>query len=359
MDKVEKILKEYDDRYEEYNTCSGKLKDLIMQILEDVNYHSIEVRVKNRDSLKTKIISKDHYDRIEDITDIIGVRIITYFSDQVDEIAKLMEREFVLDKQNSIDKRKVADPNYFGYSSLHYVMRMNGDRMQFFEYRCFEKVKFEIQIRTILQHAWAEIEHDLGYKTNRALPKQYIRDFSRLSGLLELADMEFYRIKKEIDEYKTKAENNMMIREESAPYNIEINSITMSVILDNSIYKNISEEMKKQLNLRISAEVNFDSVELFDRLNLVKITNMNKLLHFMMEYKNEIVKFCCQYLNRYRRGANGFFTLSQGFMLSFVVHYYAILKLDDSEFNIYLNKFILDESINDFLLDKRSQMRQS
>lgn len=59
-----------------------------------------------------------------------------------------------------------------------------------------------IQIRSILQHAWAEIEHDLGYKGKYAIPDQYKRNFNRLAALLETADLEFDRLKRELSEYE-------------------------------------------------------------------------------------------------------------------------------------------------------------
>jgi hypothetical protein len=62
-------------------------------------------------------------------------------------------------------------------------------------------MKFEIQIRTILQHTWAEIEHDLGYKTQNSVPNHIRRKFSILSGTLELIDGAFIDIKDSLNEY--------------------------------------------------------------------------------------------------------------------------------------------------------------
>jgi hypothetical protein len=102
-----------------------------------------------------------------------------------------------------VDKRTTLDPDRFGYLSLHYVVSLNEGRLALPEYRNFDNVKFEIQIRSILQHAWAEIEHDLGYRTENAIPAQLRRRFSRLAGLLELADEEFTQIRRTLAEYET------------------------------------------------------------------------------------------------------------------------------------------------------------
>jgi ppGpp synthetase/RelA/SpoT-type nucleotidyltranferase len=53
-----------------------------------------------------------------------------------------------------------------------------------------------------LQHAWAEIEHDLGYKTALGVPRNVRRQFSRLAGLLEIADTEFASIRDRLSSYE-------------------------------------------------------------------------------------------------------------------------------------------------------------
>jgi putative GTP pyrophosphokinase len=89
--------------------------------------------------------------------------------------------------------------------SLHYIAQLNTARSALVEYRKFSGIKFEIQIRSILQHAWAEIEHDLGYKSEVAIPRDLKRRFSRLAGLLEIADDEFATIRDQLDAHKERA----------------------------------------------------------------------------------------------------------------------------------------------------------
>ena len=108
----------------------------------------------------------------------------------------------MIDEENSIDKGKLLDPDRFGYLSLHYVVSFLPSRLSLTEYRNFAEYKAEIQIRSILQHTWAEIEHDLGYKTKLAVPREVQRQFSRLAGLLELADDEFISIRNKLKQYE-------------------------------------------------------------------------------------------------------------------------------------------------------------
>ena len=65
------------------------------------------------------------------------------------------------------------------------------------EYCLFDKMKCEIQVRTILQHAWAEIEHDVVYKSLGEIPFRVRRRFACLAGLLEIADREFESLRQD------------------------------------------------------------------------------------------------------------------------------------------------------------------
>ncbi|HTW16179.1 MAG TPA: hypothetical protein VMF51_13675 [Nocardioides sp.] len=155
--------------------------------------------MKTRESALKKLARKN-LTSIEHMTDVVGLRVITYLRDEVDEVAKIVEREFNIDEENSVDKRAALDPDRFGYLSVHYVASLSAERVALPEYRRFENVRFELQIRSVLQHAWAEIEHDIGYKSESAVPRSERRGFSRLAGMLELADDEFVRIRDRLAE---------------------------------------------------------------------------------------------------------------------------------------------------------------
>lgn len=100
------------------------------------------------------------------------------------------------------------------------------------EYKDYKTLKCEIQVRSILQHAWAEIEHDLGYKGKTAIPDQYKRNFNRLAALLETADLEFDRLKRELIHYE--GEVGILIKK--SPQDVTINQASLSNFnLENSI----------------------------------------------------------------------------------------------------------------------------
>jgi putative GTP pyrophosphokinase len=167
-----------------------------------IKIHSVEMRLKSRQSLASKLARPDRdYADLWEVTDLVGLRVITYFEDAVDRVAELIERRLPVDLSHSIDKRRRRHPGAFGYRSLHYVCRLGEGGLHASAEVLPERARCEVQVRTVLEHAWAEIEHDLGYKAPAAVPEPVRRRLDRLAGMLELADQEFVAIRRELDEY--------------------------------------------------------------------------------------------------------------------------------------------------------------
>ena len=196
---TELLLEEYRQQLPMLERLEQQAYQLLAAALkkQGIELNSIEHRVKTEKSLAGKLELKgEKYHTINDITDLVGIRIITFYTDDVDKVSVIVKQLFNVDWQNSVDKRKLHQLNSFGYLSLHYICSLRTDDKE------MAAVKFEIQMRTALQHVWSAIEHDIGYKGAVKLPPDLRRQFSRLAGMLELADDEFNRLRTTMSEYR-------------------------------------------------------------------------------------------------------------------------------------------------------------
>lgn len=171
------------------------LKSLLLN--SKAEYHLIESRLKEVKSLENKRIRKistnsslvswppyREAEEIKEITDLSGVRVIVFHLEDVRLVVNLICKEFKIDENNSNFFLSNSEHDRFGYQSVHVIVE-------------WESIKIEVQIRTVLQHAWAAISHKMDYKSVKKSPYQLKRKLSRLSGLIEIADNEFNEIKTE------------------------------------------------------------------------------------------------------------------------------------------------------------------
>ncbi len=196
---AEEILSAYHEKLPILQRLAQKTYDQLNEVLraQGVEINSIERRVKTEKSLRGKLeIKGEKYNTINDVTDLVGIRVITYYTDDVDKVAAIVKNLFKVDWENSVDKRKLHKLDSFGYNSLHYICHLRNEEGE------LKNIPFEIQMRTALQHVWSAIEHDIGYKGAVKLPPEFRRQFSRLAGMMELADDEFSRLRTIMSDYR-------------------------------------------------------------------------------------------------------------------------------------------------------------
>lgn len=285
------ILKEYDEECPLYTKFTKVVENLISDLLTQnkLRVHSITSRIKDRKSLEDKLIKeRAKYKSLTDVTDISGIRIITYFADEVDAVASIINREFEIDQENSVDRRALLDPDRFGYLSLHYVAKLSPTRLKLTEYSRFSDCKTEIQIRSILQHTWAEIQHDLGYKNRRAVPREIQRRFSQLAGLLELADDEFRRMRNQILDYESRVPEK--IAETPAEVLIDQNSLS-AYIQSSGLVKRIDREIASATKTKLEKEYYGDITDIIDRLEYAGFKTIEDIDSGLTQFEKIVVDF--------------------------------------------------------------------
>jgi putative GTP pyrophosphokinase len=194
-----RFLEAYKKNIEHYRVAAVQLESLISEILVNTNaeVHQISARHKDLDSLREKLRDKKYSRPNRQLTDKVGVRVITYYQQDVAVIAKRLKEALQINARQSEDKRvHLKDPE-FGYTSVHMIARLKGGWASSPEYFELRGMWFEIQIRSILEHAWAEIEHEVVYKSGISFPKTVKRRFARLAGAIELLEDEFLNLKRE------------------------------------------------------------------------------------------------------------------------------------------------------------------
>ena len=276
------------DEYRAKLPVFERLKTVVMEQLQrcldknNIIVSGLEARVKTEDSLAGKLSLKGYkYHSLDDVTDILGARIITFYSDEVDLISALVERMFEIDWNNSVDKRKMLEIDRFGYMSLHYVCRIPESLYNDPSMPELNQLRFELQMRSTLQHVWANMYHDMGYKSEVEIPVEYQRNMSRLAGMLELADEQFSRIRREINDYR----RNVQSLVASGNFNeVPLNGDTFRSYLELKPFHRLAEKIAS-IN---QAELYEDSLMLYYRVfYLLGMKTIGDIERLKNEYKDE------------------------------------------------------------------------
>ena len=175
---------------ENNNAFKIKIEDLIKEILvqNGIPYYRIESRMEF-----TGLHEEDSYRPL--------IRVITYFEDTVGAISELLLKEFDLANVRSLDKKGLR-VDTFSYKHVQYLANLRADRQGLTEYKRSADKKFEIQVCSMLQDAWVGIERELGYES-ASIPDEVKRDFYRVGALLEMADLEFLKIRSQLGKRAT------------------------------------------------------------------------------------------------------------------------------------------------------------
>jgi ppGpp synthetase/RelA/SpoT-type nucleotidyltranferase len=203
----EKAAAAYRERRSLYGEFARCVKTLVDEALRgsDVKTQSVDWRVKTLDSFARKAAqvhpldpTRPKYETpLSDIKDMAGVRVITFLPTAVGQVVEAVEDQFeVIERDDKFDRLMVEER--FGYQSVHRLVMLSRRRAELPEYARFAGLIGEIQVRTILQHAWAEIEHDMQYKAGTTVDPSLRRRFMAVAGMLEIADHQFQTMQDEV-----------------------------------------------------------------------------------------------------------------------------------------------------------------
>ncbi|WP_432943724.1 GTP pyrophosphokinase [Kribbella sp. CA-253562] len=205
-DWAQQAAAQYERMHQQYVGGARKLEALINELIgeeEGINYLSATARAKDPESFLSKASKPrpDDPDRpkyddpLNQITDLVAARIITFLVEAVDRVCEVIEAEFEIVEHTDMGAHTRAQ-GVFGYASKHYLVRLNAHRRELPEYAVLRNLVMEIQVRTAVQHAWAEFEHDIRYKLDIPPDRkpEFDRRFLLAAALMELADNEFTEI---------------------------------------------------------------------------------------------------------------------------------------------------------------------
>ncbi|AWT34887.1 GTP pyrophosphokinase [Deinococcus arenae] len=314
------LLQAYEDGCETFEGLRDAAVAHTLQLIggAGLNIHHVTGRVKKRASLEDKLRRKPgRYGALSDVTDLVAVRVITYFESDVSVVSRLLEEHHAIDWENSIDKSKMHDPDRFGYMGVHYVVQVTPDSP---DLAAFAGLKFEVQIRSILQHAWAEIEHDLGYKNREAIPREVQRRFYRLAGLLEMADEEFMTLHRLSQQYTA----TLPARVQDAPDAVFIDAPSMRHLLDVPPVRDLDQQVAGALNVLLLTD--WPDPErpqrLASLLHYVGVHSVGALQKELRRHEAEVVRFASLLLPRLREA----WTPAGGARPGTSVVHYALLR---------------------------------
>ena len=206
FDQEKKIFKNfYDDNRERLEDAKAVFITIINSLLaqsDQVNLSKVEGRVKDREEAIRKFSIKyqrplesrgEVYAIKDHITDLIGIRAVCLYEDDVEHAANLLAEYFnVIEVTNKISSVESTEDS-FGYKGLHMDLQLNQANGNSTEYSQYADFQFEIQIRTIIQDSWSVLDHKIKYK--KSIPNKLKRRINTLSALFELADREFKEIR--------------------------------------------------------------------------------------------------------------------------------------------------------------------
>ena len=260
---VKNVVDKFDNNRGLYEVVAELLgKHILPELFPDAQ--KVSARIKDPDSIAGKVLKKyiqlGDADKIyEKFTDFVGARVIFLRRDQVDAADARIRNFFTVDDHNSQNTAERLNDREFGYQSRHYIVRIdenwlnekkntpeanqeNGEINAAID-NVISKIQgqsvfAELQVRTWLQHVWADLSHDSIYKGDRVIPRDLMRSWNALAAILENVDEDIVRCLDQLEQYRKNSAYNIA---EEVDKKIEamkiIAEVQLKLYLPNSLTK--------------------------------------------------------------------------------------------------------------------------
>lgn len=191
--RARQFVERYAADHLKFDAAAREAQDYIAGLLAPhvIPIHAVIGRSKTVTSLRGKIRRKNYLNPATEVTDLVGVRVITYFAKHVDIVEAELRASLDISVRKSRDARRDLGEAQFGYRSIHLIARLRPSPAKLEHNRSIGRRWFEVQIRSILDHAWAEIEHEVVYKSGVVFPVDMRRRFKAIAGSLEVLEHVF------------------------------------------------------------------------------------------------------------------------------------------------------------------------
>lgn len=194
----------YQENEELHQLLAKRAENVLQTALsnEAIRYSIIRSRVKTFESFIEKM-ERMKYAKPREMTDLVGIMVVRFIPSDTKMLSGIVEGKFNVDWENTKDSSKELAEDRVGYRGKNYVVTLKEESRNNGENKNLGEIPFEIQIKTLLDYAWGEIEHDRNYKTAEELPRNsdIPRRFKLISGTLEILDNEFERLSQETERY--------------------------------------------------------------------------------------------------------------------------------------------------------------
>jgi ppGpp synthetase/RelA/SpoT-type nucleotidyltranferase len=202
----------------DYDQLCSEVEYILRKRLTEHGIYTAAIlsRAKALDSFLEKIQRKNYAEPLSEISDLAGARVVCLYRSDIDRVSEVIRSEF--DVVEEIDKLRDLGVDQFGYGARHFVVRL-GNATTGARYDDLKTLLCEVQVRSVVQDAWAIIQHHMVYKKEAEIPKPLQRKMNSLAGLFETVDDQFDRIREEREAYletmrETVAEPNAFLENE-------------------------------------------------------------------------------------------------------------------------------------------------